>query len=125
MSEWTDELKAKVIEEYESREPTPDNTMDIITELAEEFEKTPNGIRMILSKAGVYVKKTPAKSSGGSKEKKPSTGGTRVSKEEAFGKLTAAIEAAGLEVDEDIVSKLTGKAAMYFAEVITKANGEG
>ena len=122
MSEWTDELKQQVISEYEAAEPTPENTMDIIAELAEEHDKTPNGIRMILSKAGVYVKKTPAKSSGGSKEKK-STGGTRVSKEEAFGKLTAAIEAAGLEVDEDIVSKLTGKAAMYFADVIEKANG--
>ena len=121
MSEWTDELKAEVISKYEESEPTPENTMDIIAELAEEFEKTPNGIRMILSKAGVYVKKTPSKSTGGSAEKK--TGGVRVSKEEAFASLTTAIENAGKEVDETIVSKLTGKAALYFATLINELNG--
>ena len=118
MSEWTDELKAEVISKYEESEPTPENTMDIIAELAEEFEKTQNGIRMILTKAGVYVKKTPAKSSGGSASKKASAGGTRVSKEEAFTALREEIEGAGGSVDEEIISKLTGKAAMYFVEVI-------
>ena len=121
MSEWTDELKAKVIEAYEEADPTPENTMDIIAELAEEYEKTPNGIRMILTKAGVYVKKTPTKSTGGTAGKK--SGGTRVSKEEAFAALTAAIEKAEKEVDEDIVNKLTGKAALYFATLINEING--
>lgn len=119
MSEWTDELKAEVISKYEESEPTPENTMDIIAELAEEFEKTQNGIRMILTKAGVYVKKTPAKSSGGSASKKATgAGGTRVSKEEAFAALREEIEGVGGSVDEEIISKLTGKAAMYFVEVI-------
>lgn len=122
MSEWTDELKATVIEAYEEANPTPENTMDIIAELAEEHDKTPNGIRMILTKAGVYVKKTPTKSTGGTAGKK-SGGGTRVSKEEAFAALTAAIENAGKEVDEDIVNKLTGKAALYFATLINEING--
>ena len=113
MSEWTDELKAEVVAEYEKRDPTPENTMEIVMELAEEHEKTSNGIRMILTKAGVYVKKVPAK-----KESKAGTGGTRVNKAEAIAALSAAIEAEGAEVDESILSKLTGKAAVYFTGVV-------
>ena len=72
---------------------------------------------MILTKAGVYVKKTPAsgsKSSGG--------GGTRVSKEGAQQELSSALTDAGLEVDSSIITKLTGKAAKYFADAINKLN---
>ena len=88
--------------------------------IAEEFEESPNGVRMVLTKAGVYVKKAPATkaaSSGGS------TGGGRVSKAAAIEALTVALTDAGQEVDEEIVSKLTGKAAMYFAGVIAAVNG--
>lgn len=119
-TEWTDELKQQVIEEYEAAEPTPDNSMDIVTELAEKHEKTTNGVRMILSKAGVYIKKTPSK--GDSGKKSESKGGTRISKEEALNGLTETIEAAGLEPDEDVIKRLTGKAAQYFTEVIKKLN---
>lgn len=113
-NEWTDELKAQVIEAYESAEPTPETTMDVVKDLAEEFDKTPNGVRIVLSKAGVYVKKTagsPAKSSG--------NGGTkRVNKAEAIATLKEAIEKAGKDVDDDICDRLTGKAAVYFTEII-------
>jgi hypothetical protein len=112
-TDWTDELKAEVVAAYEEREPTPENTSDILVELSEEFEKTVNGIRMILTKAGVYVKKTPAK-----KAAKEGSGGTRVNKAEAIEALSATIEAEGAEVDEAILSKLTGKAAIYFTSVI-------
>jgi len=37
--------------------------------------------------------------------------------------LTGAIEAAGLEADEDVIKRLTGKAAIYFTDVIKKLNG--
>jgi len=116
---WTDEQKAEVIAAYEAQNPTPENSMEIVAEIAEEFEQSPNGVRMVLTKAGVYVKKAPAsgtKSSGGS------TGGTRVSKAAAIESLTAALTDAGQDVDEEIVSKLTGKAAMYFAGVIAAVN---
>ena len=66
---WDDEKKAAVIEAYEGADPTPENSMEIVKDLADEYEESPNGVRMILTKAGVYVKKTPAassKSSGGS-----------------------------------------------------------
>ena len=117
---WTDEKKAEVIEAYESQNPTPENSMEIVAEIAAEFDESPNGVRMVLTKAGVYVKKAPAAkaaSSGGS------TGGGRVSKAAAIEALTAALTDAGQEVDEEIVSKLTGKAAQYFAGVIAAVNG--
>lgn len=118
---WTDEKKAEVIEAYESQSPTPENSMEIVKEIAEEFEESPNGVRMVLTKAGVYVKKAPA--SGSAKSSGGSTSGTRVSKAAAIESLTAAISDAGQEVDEEILSKLTGKAAMYFTTVITAVNG--
>ena len=115
MATWTEELKAKVIEMYETAGPTPESSTEIIKDIAEEIEMSPNGVRMVLVQAGVYVKKTPAaKASGGA-----STGGTRVSKQAAQDALTAAITDAGQEVDEDVVSKLTGKAAQYFTKVLT------
>ena len=111
---WTDESKAEAIESYTDANPTPETSMEIVKQSADDLGESPNGVRMILTKAGVYVKKTPAtKSSGGS------TGGTRVSKQAAQDALVAAITDAGAEVDEDVVSKLTGKAAQCFTKVLT------
>ena len=111
---WTDESKAEAIESYTDANATPETSMEIVKQIADDLGESPNGVRMILTKAGVYVKKTPAtKSSGGS------TGGTRVSKQAAQDALVAAITDAGAEVDEDVVSKLTGKAAQYFTKVLT------
>lgn len=110
-NEWTDELKQQVIDAYEKLEPTPESTMEAVKEVANEFDKTANGVRMILSKAGVYVKKTQATG-----EKKTTTGGTtRVNKAEAIADLKKVIEDAGKEVDGDICDRLTGKAAVYIA----------
>jgi ribosome recycling factor len=115
---WTDELKAEVVGEYGAREPTPENSMDIVKELAEEYEQTPNGVRMILTKAGVYVKKAAAKS-GGSSDKP-----ARISKAEQIGKLTGALTDSGIEVDSDIIDKMTGKAALYFFNVVSQITKE-
>lgn len=114
---WDEDKKAKAISMYEEREPTPENSMEIVAEIAEELSESPNGVRMILSKAGVYIKKEAGAASGSSASKSKTTKGasTRVSKEDAQAQLIAAIEAAGKEVDSDIISKLTGKAAVYFA----------
>lgn len=122
---WTDESRAKVISMYQEAEPTPENSMEIVQSIADELGDgtTANGVRMILSQAKVYVTKTPAK-------KAASTGGSasgdkapRVSKEAAQAALTAAIEEAGGDADNEIISKLTGKAAQYFTAVIAKING--
>ena len=57
---WTDEAKAQAVEMYTAEEPTPENSMEVVKEIAAELGESPNGVRMILTRAGVYVKKTPA-----------------------------------------------------------------
>ena len=114
---WTEELKKDVIAKYEGAGPTPENSTEIIKDIAEEIEMSPNGVRMVLVQAGVYVKKEAGAASA--KTTKAAGEGTkRVSKESAIAELREAIEAAGKEVDEDILSKLTGKAAVYFLSVL-------
>ena len=108
---WDQDKKDAVVAAYEEQNPTPETSMEIVKEIADDFGESPNGVRMVLSKAGVYVKKTPASGSGASSS---SGGGTRVNK--------SAIKDAGADVDEDVISKLTGKAAQYFAGVIISLN---
>ena len=62
---WTDEKKAEVIEAYEAANPTPENSMEIVAEIAEEHGESPNGVRMVLTKAGVYIKKATLSSTMG------------------------------------------------------------
>jgi len=117
MSTWTDETKQEAIDMYVAEEPTPENSMEIVKSIAEQLDQSPNGVRMILTKAGVYVKKNPAvKSSGGG------TGGGRVSVAAAQEELTNAISDMGQEPDAAIIGKLTGKAAKYFADLLNKLN---
>ena len=117
---WDDEKKAQAVAMYEDAEPTPETSMEIVKDIADELEESPNGVRMILTKAGVYVKKTPA--SGGSTSAKGTNGGGRVSKAAAIESLSGAISDAGQEVDQEILDKLTGKAAVYFTGVISAIN---
>ena len=114
-NEWTDDLKKSVVDAYEAKNPTPENTMDIVKELATEFEKTPNGVRMVLTRANVYVKKAAASSakSGDSAGKS-----TRVNKAEAITALKTKIKAVGNDVDDDICDRLTGKAAVYILGIL-------
>lgn len=110
---WTDELREEVVAAYEERDPTPENSTEIVKELAEEFDQSVNGVRMVLVKAGVYVKKTPEAKG------KSNSGGGRVSKAAAQEALIAAIKDVGQEPDDEIIKRLTGKAAAYFADLIT------
>jgi hypothetical protein len=114
---WDDAKKARVVEMYQEKEPTPENSMEIVAEIAEEVEETANGVRMILSKAGVYVKKDPAAASSKKSSTSNGSGSTRVSKEDAHNGLISAIEATGQKADTEIISKMTGKAAQYFTGV--------
>lgn len=114
---WTDEQKAKAVKLYKEGNPTPENSTELVKSIAEELEQSPNGVRMVLTQAGVYVKKDAAATTSAS-EKTASEGTKRVSKESALADLKKAIEAKGAEVDEDIVSKLTGKAAVYFTKIL-------
>lgn len=118
MSDWTPEKTAEVVEAYVAQEPTEETTADIVKALAEEYGKTPNAIRLMLSKAQVYVKQATKTAAKPSTAKKEGGGGTRVNKAEAHATLKNAIEAKGLEVDDEIIDKLTGKAAIYLAGLI-------
>ena len=98
---WTDESKAEAVELYTSEEPTPETSMEIVKTIADTLGESPNGVRMILTKAGVYVKKAPATSSA-----KSNGGGSRVSKADSQQTLKDALSDAGQNIDEDIVNDL-------------------
>ena len=114
---WNEELKAKVIAAYQAADPTPETSTEIIKDIAEEFEQSPNGVRMVLVQAQVYVKKDAGKSE--TKETAKSDAPKRVSKESSISALKAAIVAKGGTVDDEILDKLTGKAAVYLLGVIS------
>lgn len=117
---WTDETKAQVIKAYKDAEPTPETSTEIIKDIAENFEQSPNAVRMILVQAGAYVKKEAASGGGDSKKSSgASEGSKRVSKESSIAALKAAIAAKGATVDNEILDKLTGKAAVYLTGVIS------
>ncbi len=112
---WDDAKKAEAVDLYSSQEPTPETSMEIVKDVADSLGESPNGVRMILTRAGVYVKKAPTKSSSSN-----STG--RVSKADAQNTLRDAIQDAGQEVDMSIIDKLTGKAAVYITGIINAIN---
>ena len=113
---WDDAKKAEAVDLYSGQEPTPETSMEIVKEDADSLGESPNGVRMILTRAGVYVKKSPTRSSSSSN----STG--RVSKTDAQNTLRDAIQDAGQEVDMSIIDKLTGKAAVYITGIINAIN---
>ena len=124
--EWSKELKEQVVKRYLDSNPTAENSSEIVAEMVEEIEGcTPNGLRIILAKAvdeegnKVYI----SKKSGTAKTEgdKPKT--KRINKKDAVEKLVAVITAAELNVDDDIIDKLTGKAAVYFTELLTEIQG--
>ena len=114
-NEWNDELKQEVVDAYLEQDPTPESTMEIVKALAEQFEKTPNGVRMVLTRAGAYIKKTVTSASKASGEKSTST---RVNKSQAIDDLKKIIADSGKDVDDDICDRLTGKAAVYIAGLL-------
>ena len=123
MTDWTDELRAKVVKEYLDAKPTPETNTEIIEKIASGLEdSTVNGVRAVLIRAkhpetgeGIYVK-----SSGTPAKEKKNGEGTRVSKAEAIAALKSIISNNQLEVDDAIIDKLTGKAAQYFTGILTE-----
>jgi hypothetical protein len=115
---WTPELKEQVIKMYQDAEPSPESSTEIIKDIAEEIDMSPNGVRMVLVQAGVYVKKEAASGTSKTSTKKEGDAPKRVSKESAISDLRNAITERNAPVDEDILGKLTGKAAVYFLSVL-------
>jgi len=120
MSDDTNEkLKQTIIDKYLAAEPTPETSTEIVKEIAEELDQSPNKVRMLLVNAQVYVKKDATSTSKeGTAKKTVGEGTKRVSKESQIAALKAAIVAKGATVDDDILDKLTGKAAAYFTTVL-------
>lgn len=118
MATWTDETKQQAIDAYLAGTPTAENSVELVKEISEDMEVSANGVRQVLVQAGVYVKKdvTTSKTKDG---KTTGDKAPRVSKEAQIAELKVAIEAKGAEVDDEILSKLTGKAAAYFTKVLT------
>lgn len=118
---WTDELKKQAIDAYLAGNPTAANSTELVQAIAEDMEQSPNGVRMVLTGAKVYVKKEPATGGTGTKGTTTTKDGEkapRVSKDDQIAELAAAIKEAGKDVDMEILSKLTGKAAAYFTKVL-------
>ena len=115
---WDADKKLKAVEMYQEQDPSPETSMQIVKDIAEELEESPNGVRMILQKAGVYVKGKPSEAT--TEDMTPKEGG-RVSKDAAHTSLKNAIKALGGKVDDELIGKLTGKAAVYFTEVLSSA----
>lgn len=125
---WTDEKKEKVVAEYseimknnyETDEERANATTEIVAQLAEVHGEAPNGVRTILNRAGVYIKKV-ATAKAASKE----GASKRVNKAEAHQTLKTLISAIDPDlVDAEIVEKLTGKAALYFAGILQAVPAE-
>lgn len=111
---WDETKRADAVKMYEESEPTPETSIEIIKGIAEELEETPNGVRMILQKAGVYIKKDVA-----TKNTTEKTGATtRVSKADSIASLKETIEASGQQADDEVLDKLTGKQAVYLTGII-------
>lgn len=121
-SAWTEEMKAQVKEKYLAGEPTAENSAELVKEIADEIGQSANGVRMVLIQEKVYVKKDAATATAGkttAKKEGDGAGTKRVSKESQIDELKKAITDRGGEIDDDILGKLTGKAAAYFTKVLT------
>ncbi|AFQ22265.1 DNA binding protein [Pectobacterium phage My1] len=128
VTQWTEELFNELASEYQSKiNAYPEDergtvSMEIVNEVAKAAGVTANGLRIKLTNAGLYVRKTtvtkPAATKGESK-----SGGARTSKADAHSALRGAFSDAGLEdgfLDDEIIDKLTGKAALHLAEAVRK-----
>lgn len=112
----------EVISAYPEDE-RPQFTTEVVKQVAEEFGIPANTARLHISRdpRGVYVKKDSGKSTTSSGEKK--SGGTRTSKAAAHAELKSAFKDAGVSEDtlaegEEIIEKLTGKAALFLTELV-------
>lgn len=123
---WTDQKRAEVIAEYTqimTEQFTDDteraaNSIEVVKQLATKHGESANGVRMILQKAEVYIKKEATTSTRAVKTGE--AGAKRINKVEAIQDLKNAISAIDPQLlDDDILDKLTGKAAAYFASLLT------
>jgi len=116
MKDYITEYVETMENQFETAEERAANTVEVVNHIAKKYDMTPNSLRYKLSQEGVYI----PKGSTGVKKESASSGSKRVSKADAIQALKTAIGAAGIEVDDTICDKLTGKAAQYFHTVVTE-----
>jgi hypothetical protein len=131
MFAWTDETRKFAVDTYKERiaeysaDEQPNVSQEIVKEIADELGCTTNGVKTVLMKNTdedgniVYVSKAAAKKST-SASSGTSGAGKRRGKAESHADLIAAISAmvGDDNVNSEIISKLTGKAADYFTHVL-------
>lgn len=123
---WTDEKRKLVVDsyvatmkdDYETDEARANATTEVAAELAELHGETVNGVISILNRAKVYIKKSSVKKAV------TATTSTRINKAEAIQTLRELIADTSVEVNEEILGKLTGKAAVYLSSVLHAALAE-
>lgn len=108
------EDREAIVEEYKLEDPTPETSTEIVKAIAEGRGVSPNAVRFLLMEEKVYVKKDATAKDDTAK----TTTSKRVSKEDAINVLRETINGLGKEVDEDIITKLTGKAAIYITSLL-------
>lgn len=116
---WDDEKRKTAVKLYTDANPTAETSIEIAKDIGETLGESVNGVKQVLIKQGVYVAKSGATASTSAAKKSSTTTSTRVSKEDAHAQLVARIEGLDKEVDQDIISKLTGKAAIYIAGLLS------
>lgn len=135
---WTQEKKDAVIQEYvdtmaneyDNDVDRAANSMEVVEELAVKYEEAVNGTRAILSRGKVYIKKSAVAATAATKTAGGAAAGTskRVNKAEAIQSLKDVIVMLSnndpASIDNEILDKLTGKAAMYFTGVLQPLVGE-
>lgn len=115
LADWeNEEFKESLTKAYVDMKPTPESNSEILESLGDIYNVSPNSIRVFLTRAGVYVKAEQPTA-----DKPAATGSKRVPKEATINKLKAIITAKGKEVDDSVVDKLTGKAALYWIELLS------
>lgn len=133
---WTDDQKTQAVtiytrileNEYETDEQRAENATEIVKQVVDELGdgKTINGVRRILSQAGVYIAQKPKTSNTGANSGAKS-GGAKLSKADQIQALKDAVLDAvpeGTELDNAIFDKFTGKAAAHLTELFVLANSQ-
>lgn len=107
--------RKEIVNLYLAEKPTAVNSIEIIKEIAIDLAISPNLIRKILTEENVIV--MPEKTEEKAK---------RVSKADAHSDLIGLIESYFPITDEHktMVSKLTGKCALFFKDVIERISNE-
>lgn len=107
-----DEQRDELVSAYLDNLPTPETNAEIITQLGEDFNMSPNKVKVILTQEGVFVKKEISDITASSSKAK------RVSKSAVVQELKEILEQQEKPIDEELIGKMTGKAIAYIITLL-------